>query len=1734
MTIYFTGSTPATGRELWAYPSGTQQVALEFEASSEAGATSGAPLEMRASGQLLTWRSSSDAGSPPVWRLRDAGGAVHDLGMLSAVFDFNLPLERIQASAWSGGLFWASSSVGQGLTAWADDGHLVSTVPLVGYSRHALQDTLGAPAYAALIERETGPGHAFASEQLIVLMPQGGGWTSVQATAGAHADDRIDRIVGLPLAAGPGGTPVKPLFFSGRWAGQEGLFEVLVGQPGGVWSALGEPEPVDLGTPLRPKMMLTVEAGAFGQTSGRLYFLGTDPTGKTHFVQYTPDGSPAAPARVVDVLVGTDVTGLDMQPVDGGVVVSMTGTFPGSGGILSRVERFSIDGVGGIARTTLVETADALGDLSVDASGRLAYVRSDPEGNHQLWVHDGTHHQAVGPHLDVGDVEVANGHVVFSAESQLGSGRALYDLSFGAAAAVELGSAEPTSGSGADSIRNPSRAVSLQGGLAFPAITDALGTESLIVTSNDNRLLDTGLYTRGAPGTSYFSGWVGTAEANNGTGRGLYHVDLSSTGTGTVTLLAPAAAQQVLKPDVEVVNDEVLWGSGTDLGARTLLTGISTRDLPGHLGAELGIVEPVGNDLILTVRDSDGVWRLLRYDGAATQTLGVLPDQPPQEAIEPFGEWSGERDFLGDQNHLFWIQNGELYTHNRVTHTSSHVGPVFADESDEFGVPVYRGTFAGGRLYYVSTSSGVLGELWSTTNGLDAQPVPLIAGGLGAPATGPTTPVVWGGDVYFFSNRDGHVGLYQIKAGDDFATTPLFTFDTIDPGQRADLHSLVATESGLHFIIGSQIWTFNPGGLPVPLPLFTAPDDAPIDDLVGGPSDRLYFVVDEEAYGREMWTMSTSPFVGGTGAQRIADINDGRRSNGYEPEQLLAVPATDTGTTAALSMVNGAAYAFRITPVSASMAEGNPGDAPNAVVLRVERPASVVFSPTLTLNLQVEASTDPAVDPAESDDIVGGFGTRSVTFNYGDVFVDLRIDLAGDDRIEADEVFTVRPLWNESPVSPRYFVGDLRPQLTIVNDDRVLAREVHWQSAAGTVTTVPEGDPSPYDNGLQVQAEFMLVGSGLVPGQVIHYTVGPSSIIGGVNPAAPAAGGDVVGGFGPRTLTLPNDFAGGSVPIRVEVVGDFAVEGREAFQVTLDSVDIGTISGDATRVGVIQDDEPIVSVEFPGGSFVDERSPPASGLVQPSSLDVRLDRIQGNPDVPVTVTYRLSALPGAANPVGADDFGTGTQDPQVTRDFAFESIGPLPYQGSFVLHGQNDVLRIPVVPDALHEADERFRFELLGVSLGTIDGTTTQDVTIVDDDRWSFEIAGADSAAEGSVYQLTLSNDSTLGLAAAQSYGVDWGDGTRSDVLSPPSGAQMVLSHVYDDRDGAVGGSYQVRVQGFGPDRSVDDIRTHMVEVNDLPPTGIVELFGGYVEVGGSFFAMLLSYSDPSPRDPLLGMVVDWGDGTPVVPSSQMDQAFHRYDRLGTFLVRFEVINDDGIFLVQESMVHTYEHLSGAAPNGTVVEIASSWSSRAVQFSHRANAGSTTEAWTPVKLEQVNSGALAGGDLFGASLGVSGRTVPAKPVPIPPGTRLEQPVQRQEIDGTEGLRLDLTPGSRADRVDLQLGRLFSNDVPGQHEAMRIQFFNGSQELTSRTFVANQDNGLRGISVEHLPEFTSLVLTAGAQDPVTGAWMPGAMVTSGGSVVPLTPYAGSDFLINRIDVFHTGAPLPQVDLVGVPG
>jgi hypothetical protein len=398
---------------------------------------------------------------------------------------------------------------------------------------------------------------------------------------------------------------------------------------------------------------------------------------------------------------------------------------------------------------------------------------------------------------------------------------------------------------------------------------------------------------------------------------------------------------------------------------------------------------------------------------------------------------------------------------------------------------------------------------------------------------------------------------------------------------------------------------------------------------------------------------------------------------------------------------------------------------------------------------------------------------------------------------------------------------------------------------------------------------------------------------------------------------------------------------------------------------------------------------------------------------------------------------------------------------------------------------------------------------------------------EGDTYVLSITGADAAGADDTLRYRVNWGDGTTEQILTAAQLAALGgnVGHVYaDDEDGP--GNSTARTIMVEADDGEGGITTQsrIVQVDNVAPD--LNVTGSTTgQVGQPYELTLSSLVDPG-IDTLVqdGISVDWGDGT-VTTHDALGDITHVYSGSGAFSISVSLTDEDGVHTgvatadvnIVAPEIRTVE--IGNAPDrlsGRGDQWMNAWTDADVSISHKADSTDAAEAWSAVKLSSLSPQGLAGGDVYAGDLGVSGQSAVTSTV-------------RQEIDGKEGLRIDL--GQEANALTLHLSRFFAqDDGTPLVESGRVRLLSEDGSLVDETvFHADSLNGFKEVRLVSSSTFTAIELNAGAYDGsefVFGGYANADGSFGSGIIMDGTgTQHGSDFLVDALAL--------QFPVLGVP-
>jgi PKD repeat protein len=914
--FYFSGVTPASGRELWVFdpapaPGFGDPAATMIEAAEWLpGPDSSDPREITGLFDRVFFRA--DEAGNPIWLTWDGAALTPLRDVATEAFDAARPLAERTLSVTTGDLVWLSVAdiIGDVLVAYDVDGNDQAVAVLEGTDRRLLTNAGGVPTYVAT--DPTGPEGA----QLFGLLfdPVTGVRQMVRLTDGGDASNAIREVAGLQVQVSLGGDLAAQVFyFAGDFTDAGGAFhrnalwKVLSEFDGTNWSSAQAPVFVDFsagGSPLfeaNPYGFFTLETSPFGTIPDRMFWFQTNPdTGAGEIRMLRENLFSGLYLTDATTYFGHSFQGLQIRPLPDGValtgyVESLDTNFLTFWTDADDDDDYTLDGVfeavGGIFE-----------HLTADDAGNIALVWDRGSGDDTLMVFNaGTLVFQTDGLGQIDELRMAGGHLVFRVEKGPDGLPTLFHHRLGATEALDIPTDEDTSPGTESSWWSDGLAdTAIPGALVFEAYLGPSFGARLFVTDGTDIVSPAGGFFRTSEGAVLNGQWVGTGYAIGFGLSGLYSIAAD----GTVTALYLDSTN--FSFEAEVLGQQVLFGTTTSALKAVLVfdatTATTSTLLDNHL---LGSASTVGSRIVFSARDdsraenrdfttSNDVWTLYAYDGAAVRPLLDLHSPGGADPIQ--GWRSGRADFLGDDARVFWKQAGNLGGVDLGVEVHM-IEPGAADPAATLAVRDLAlgpssgalwddAVFANGRLFFVGSTTGQGGErrVWTTADLFDATPVTGPA--LRHPFGFPGELVTVGGEVFFTALEDslGFQTLFQVN--DD-----LLTAAPVLPAGWGTVQGLAAGGGDLYFVGirggDAQIWRLSPGatpgaaGLPERLTDLATPPF--MGGIVLGGDANLYFARTEAATGTERWLVDvTAP----GGARLLADLNMQPVPGSYFPEQV--------------------------------------------------------------------------------------------------------------------------------------------------------------------------------------------------------------------------------------------------------------------------------------------------------------------------------------------------------------------------------------------------------------------------------------------------------------------------------------------------------------------------------------------------------------------------------------------------------------------------------------------------------------------------------------------------------------------------------------------------------------------------------------------------------------------------------------------------------------------------------
>ncbi|WP_232380129.1 hypothetical protein [Alteromonas mediterranea] len=264
-----------------------------------------------------------------------------------------------------------------------------------------------------------------------------------------------------------------------------------------------------------------------------------------------------------------------------------------------------------------------------------------------------------------------------------------------------------------------------------------------------------------------------------------------------------------------------------------------------------------------------------------------------------------------------------------------------------------------------------------------------------------------------------------------------------------------------------------------------------------------------------------------------------------------------------------------------------------------------------------------------------------------------------------------------------------------------------------------------------------------------------------------------------------------------------------------------------------------------------------------------------------------------------------------------------------------------------------------------------------------------------------------------------------------------------------------------------------------------------------------------SSEEPVLEVIVDWGDGTSE-SFNDPNALLHEYGDLGLYDVSVQLVTASGTYdvgVIDDVDVGTrlgdvpafFNYFDpNAWQNG--------WTDEGITLAHKSNTADLNEAWSAMSFVGWDSWRIEGQDVAFGHLGVSGRTSQT-------GSFFQQ------LDGTEGIRFNIDTSAMSGEI--MFTDLYANESGNLDEQARVQFFDESGILVDEYLVTGSASGEVSMSFTTQSAFDYFVVTAGAYDG-NGQFVYGSYADDNGVAASGEVNTGSELLIDAIQVGFRGS------------
>ncbi|NQY18760.1 MAG: hypothetical protein HRT39_15490, partial [Alteromonas sp.] len=264
-----------------------------------------------------------------------------------------------------------------------------------------------------------------------------------------------------------------------------------------------------------------------------------------------------------------------------------------------------------------------------------------------------------------------------------------------------------------------------------------------------------------------------------------------------------------------------------------------------------------------------------------------------------------------------------------------------------------------------------------------------------------------------------------------------------------------------------------------------------------------------------------------------------------------------------------------------------------------------------------------------------------------------------------------------------------------------------------------------------------------------------------------------------------------------------------------------------------------------------------------------------------------------------------------------------------------------------------------------------------------------------------------------------------------------------------------------------------------------------------------------SSEEPVLEVIVDWGDGTSE-SFNDPNALSHEYGDFGLYEVSVQLVTASGTY-----DVGVVDNVDVGTRVGDVPGFfnffdpnawQNGWTDEGITLAHKSNTADLNEAWSAMSFVGWDSWRIEGQDVAFGHLGVSGRTSQT-------GSFFQQ------LDGTEGIRFDIDTSAMSGEI--MFTDLYANESGNLDEQARVQFFDESDNLVDEYLVTGSDSGEISMNFTTQSAFDYFVVTAGAYDG-NGQFVYGSYADDNGIAGSGEANTGSELLIDAIQVGFRGS------------